>query len=89
MADGGAVSVADVEVWSDSRLEWRDRIGRRRAGRRGLGGTDGAGEGEMNSGGRDITSEGDRSRGIGARVDAELVLLGAAIGVTSVKLDVF
>lgn len=89
MADGGTVSVADVEVWIDSRLEWRDLVGRRRAGGRGLSGTDGAGEGEINSGGRAITSEGDRSHVVGARVDAELILVGAAIGVTSVKLDVF
>ena len=81
MADGGAVSVADVEVWIDSRLEWRDLVGRRRAGGRDLGGTDGAGEGEINSGGRAMTSEGDRSHVV--------VLVGAAIGVASVKLDVF
>lgn len=49
MADGGAVSVAGVEVWSDSRLEWRGRLGRLRAGGRGLGVADGAGEGVMKS----------------------------------------
>ena len=62
MADSGAVSVADVEVWIDSRLEWMGRLGRRRAGGRGLDGTDGAGEGEMKSEGRDTTNEADRSR---------------------------
>lgn len=42
----------------------------------------------MKSAGRDTTTEGDRSRRVGARVvDAELVLVGAAIGVTSVRLD--
>lgn len=79
--------MADVEVWSDSRLEWMGPLRRRRAGGRGLDGTDGAGEGEMKSGGRDTTSEGDRSRRVGARVDVGLVLVGAAIGVTSVRLD--
>src|SRR5258706_3598041 len=88
MAEGGAVSVAGGEVWSDSRPDWRGRVGRRRAGGRGLGGSDGAGEGELKSGGRDITTEADCSHGVGTRVDAELVLVGAAIGVSSVRLDV-
>lgn len=43
----------------------------------------------MNSGGRFIASEAERSRGVGARMDVGLVFLGAAIGVTSVRLDVF
>ena len=92
MADGGAVSVVDG-VRSDARLEWRVRFGRRRVGGRGLGGSDGAGEGEINPGGRHIASEAERSRGVAAGVEWELLLTavedGAAIGVTSVRLGVF
>lgn len=58
-----------------------------------MGGTDGVGEGEINPGGRWIASEAERSRGVGAGVDWELLLTtvedGAAIGVTSFRLDVF
>jgi len=93
MADGGAVSVADVEVWIDSRLEWVGGFTRRRAGGRGVGGTDGAGEGVMNPEGRDIASSAERSRGVGAGMDVELFLIALEVGAvfefTSVRLDVF
>lgn len=92
MDDGGAVSVAG-EIWSDSRLECEGRFSRRRLDGRGLGGSDGAGEGEINSWGRAIASEAERSRGVGTGVDWELLLTGvedgAAIRVTSIRLDVF
>lgn len=92
MADSGPVSVTGVEVRIESRLEWSWRFVRRSEGGRGLGGTDGVGEGEMNPGGRDISSEAERSRDVRAGVNAgftTVVEAGAAIGLTSIKLDVF